>query len=298
MTRPEPASRRIAAELREQITSGQLGPGALLPSEPELAADHNVGRQTARAALQLLEQEGLVTVRPRRGRIVRSRQRLKWNLSTFESPESTASATADAWGTDVENQGHDPSGESLHVEQITPTARRRRAARPRPRHRHVRRPTARPLHRRQPGDHLRRLLRSSARRGHRARRTRGHHPRGHPQGSRLRADLRRRRDHHADADAGRGRPTRHPARHARRRAPPRWLHRRGPTRPPHDLGHPRRHHRPALRRRDLIPANTARSCPTSPSWFKGALSAPLARPRLAAPLTAGAGPARRTPHPI
>ena len=122
MTRPEPASRRIAAELREQITTGQLGPGALLPSEPELAAEHNVGRQTARAALQLLEQEGLVTVRPRRGRIVRSRQRLKWNLSTFESPESTASATADAWGTDVENQGHDPSGESLHVERITPPA--------------------------------------------------------------------------------------------------------------------------------------------------------------------------------
>ena len=120
MTRPEPASRRIATDLREQITSGELGPGALLPSEPELAVTQNVSRQTARAALQLLEQEGLVTVRPRRGRIVRSRQRLKWNLSTFESPESTASATADAWGTDVENQGHDPSGETLHVERIAP----------------------------------------------------------------------------------------------------------------------------------------------------------------------------------
>jgi GntR family transcriptional regulator len=75
---------------------------------------------TRRSALQLLEQDGLVTVRPRRGRIVRSRQRLKWNLSTFESPESTTAATADAWGTDVENQGHDPAGETLHVERITP----------------------------------------------------------------------------------------------------------------------------------------------------------------------------------
>lgn len=120
MTRPEPASRRIAAELRRQITTGELGPGALLPSEPELAAARNVSRQTARTALQLLEQEGLVTTRPRRGRIVRSRQRLKWNLSSFESPKSTTAATADAWGTDVENQGHDPSGETLHVERITP----------------------------------------------------------------------------------------------------------------------------------------------------------------------------------
>lgn len=120
VSRPESASRRIAAELRERIASGELGPGALVPSEPELAASHNVSRQTARAALQLLEQDGLVTVRPRRGRLVRSRNRLKWNLSTFENPRSTAAATADAWGTDVENQGHDPSGETLHVERIAP----------------------------------------------------------------------------------------------------------------------------------------------------------------------------------
>lgn len=81
-----------------------------------------MSRQTARAALQLLEQEGLVTVRPRRGRIVRSQQRLRWNLSTFESPEATATATSDAWGTDVENQGHDPAGETLEVERISPPA--------------------------------------------------------------------------------------------------------------------------------------------------------------------------------
>ena len=37
----------------------------------------------------------------------------------------------------------------------------------------------------------------TTRRGHRASRARRHHPRGHPQRSRLRADLRRRRDHHA-----------------------------------------------------------------------------------------------------
>jgi GntR family transcriptional regulator len=120
MNQSEPASRRIAAELRERIASGDLGPGALLPSEPELAAEQGVGRQTARAALQMLEQEGLVTVRPRRGRIVRSRRRLHWNLSSFEHPDSTVTATADAWGTDVENQGHDPAGESLHVERIAP----------------------------------------------------------------------------------------------------------------------------------------------------------------------------------
>ena len=114
------ASQRIAAELREQITSGELGPGALLPSEPELASSRNVSRQTARTALQLLEQEGLVTVRARRGRIVRSHQRLRWNLSSFEHPGTTATSGADAWETDVEGQGHDPTRQDLTVERIAP----------------------------------------------------------------------------------------------------------------------------------------------------------------------------------
>jgi GntR family transcriptional regulator len=54
----EPRLRQIADELRQQIESGALAPGALLPSEPELARSHGVSRQTARAALQLLEGKG------------------------------------------------------------------------------------------------------------------------------------------------------------------------------------------------------------------------------------------------
>ncbi|MCA1603973.1 MAG: GntR family transcriptional regulator [Acidobacteria bacterium] len=93
-----------------------------MPSEPELASSRNVSRQTARTALQLLEQEGLVTVRARRGRIVRSHQRLRWNLSSFEHPGTgtTATSGADAWETDVESQGHDPTRQDLTVERITP----------------------------------------------------------------------------------------------------------------------------------------------------------------------------------
>jgi GntR family transcriptional regulator len=114
------ATQRIADDLRRQIVEGVLGPGALLPSEPELARDHNVSRQTARVALQILEQEGLITVRPRRGRIVRSSQRLRWHLSEFELPTSTTIATSDAWETDIENQGHDPTRQDLTVRTIVP----------------------------------------------------------------------------------------------------------------------------------------------------------------------------------
>lgn len=65
------ATSRITGDIRKKIQNGELGPGALLPSEPELAREYAVSRQTARTALQTLEREGLVTVRARRGRIVR-----------------------------------------------------------------------------------------------------------------------------------------------------------------------------------------------------------------------------------
>jgi DNA-binding GntR family transcriptional regulator len=121
MTEQDSRTQQIAAELRKQINDGTLGPGALLPSEPELARQHNVSRQTARAALQLLEREGLITVRPRRGRIVRSHHRLRWRLSEFELPENTAAiTTADAWEADIERQGHDPTQQELSVKTISP----------------------------------------------------------------------------------------------------------------------------------------------------------------------------------
>jgi DNA-binding GntR family transcriptional regulator len=116
----EPITQRITADLRRQIHEGNLVPGALLPSETEVASQYGVSRQTARNALQALEHEGLVVVRPRRGRIVRSSQRLRWRLSEFERPDRTGSGTSDAWETDIESQGHDPTRQDLHVERITP----------------------------------------------------------------------------------------------------------------------------------------------------------------------------------
>jgi GntR family transcriptional regulator len=49
-----------------------LTPGDKLPSEAEIAALGQVGRSTAREALKLLEQEGLVTVRRGQGRFLSS----------------------------------------------------------------------------------------------------------------------------------------------------------------------------------------------------------------------------------
>lgn len=111
---------QIVDDLRRKIDRGELGPGALVPSEPEIAREYRVSRQAARSALQILEQDGLVIVRPRRGRIVRGHGRLVWRLSEFELPENTGLASSDAWETDIEGQGHDPTRQDLEVEVIAP----------------------------------------------------------------------------------------------------------------------------------------------------------------------------------
>ena len=59
----------MSCERRYKTT--HLAPEHCSRSEPEVAAAYGVSRQTARTALRALEQEGLVTVRARRGRIVR-----------------------------------------------------------------------------------------------------------------------------------------------------------------------------------------------------------------------------------
>lgn len=54
----------LAASLRKSITTGKYKLGAQLPTEHALCEKHEVSRHTARAALQLLEDENLIERRP------------------------------------------------------------------------------------------------------------------------------------------------------------------------------------------------------------------------------------------
>ncbi|MGH3977664.1 MAG: tyrosine-type recombinase/integrase [Pseudonocardiaceae bacterium] len=70
-TDPEAAYQKIAAELRTQITSGELAPGAQLPTHKQLAEQHGVSAGTAHRVTALLGIEGLVEVsRGRRATVV------------------------------------------------------------------------------------------------------------------------------------------------------------------------------------------------------------------------------------
>ncbi|WP_017627820.1 GntR family transcriptional regulator [Nocardiopsis chromatogenes] len=68
---PPAQYRRIAADLREQITSGALAPGDALPSEAAIVREYGVSRGTARQALSDLEGTGLVVAIHGKGRFVR-----------------------------------------------------------------------------------------------------------------------------------------------------------------------------------------------------------------------------------
>ncbi len=52
--------RQVAAELRDRIASGRLGPGEKLPAERDLSATFKVSRVTVRRALRILEEERLL----------------------------------------------------------------------------------------------------------------------------------------------------------------------------------------------------------------------------------------------
>lgn len=85
--RPDPPRgraqyRRVAADLRDAITSGDLSPGQLLPPEPTLAERYDTSVDVIRKALGVLRGEGLVVTRQGKG----SRVREPREVSAVEVP--------------------------------------------------------------------------------------------------------------------------------------------------------------------------------------------------------------------
>jgi GntR family transcriptional regulator len=66
----EPLYARVAAALRARIESGELARLDLLPSEKTIEQEYEVSRDTARRAVKLLRDEGLVFTIPERGTYV------------------------------------------------------------------------------------------------------------------------------------------------------------------------------------------------------------------------------------
>ncbi|MBC6447426.1 GntR family transcriptional regulator [Actinokineospora xionganensis] len=66
----EPKYHAIAADLATRIRSGEYRPGQALPSQRDLSAAYGVTMMTLRQALQVVEDDGLVSQQPGRGTFV------------------------------------------------------------------------------------------------------------------------------------------------------------------------------------------------------------------------------------
>jgi GntR family transcriptional regulator len=70
-TGPVPPYKQIAAIIRARIQAGEYPKGTRIPTESEIVDAWEVARTTARRAIALLRDEGLVMTVPQRGSYVR-----------------------------------------------------------------------------------------------------------------------------------------------------------------------------------------------------------------------------------
>jgi GntR family transcriptional regulator len=113
-------SRRIADAVRSLITSGELAPGDKLPSERELARRFSTARNTAREAIRLLTEEGLVTAQHGRGVFVREKQRMfRWGSERY-SRRTYRETGLTPFRLEMERQGKTARVDVTSIEQVTP----------------------------------------------------------------------------------------------------------------------------------------------------------------------------------
>ncbi|MER6757611.1 GntR family transcriptional regulator [Micromonospora echinofusca] len=105
---PLPAYQRIAAALRDRITSGELAGGERLPTEQELTEEWGVARQTVRNGIAVLVSEGLVVARRPLGHFVRQRETMLYRPQS-ESRDQPASPEMDRFCQQITEEGRKPS---------------------------------------------------------------------------------------------------------------------------------------------------------------------------------------------
>ena len=106
-----PAFRQVAADLRQEIASGRLAPGARLPSERELVDAYGVSRPTIRDAVNLLRSEGLVTSEHGRGVFVRVPASLGQRMAHSRLSREVRRRTGGAFFADAAEHGFTPSAD-------------------------------------------------------------------------------------------------------------------------------------------------------------------------------------------
>lgn len=83
---PRPRHQQIAADLRDLIMRGELGPGTQLPSTSQLVAQYGAANATIQHALKALKDEGFLDSRVGKGVYVRDRRPFAVDAAAYIAP--------------------------------------------------------------------------------------------------------------------------------------------------------------------------------------------------------------------
>lgn len=116
--RPRARYRQVADDLKEAITRGTYGPGAALPSQPELARKYGLNQTSISRAINLLEADGLIHTEHGRGSYVLDIPTVK--RVRHIPPRGRGSGSSFAEG--MRKAGLAPSNKLIQAEAIKPPA--------------------------------------------------------------------------------------------------------------------------------------------------------------------------------
>jgi GntR family transcriptional regulator len=112
----EPMYRQIADDLRIKIHSGQIAPGAQLPTEIELMDRYDASRNTVRDAIKLLTIGSLVETRPGQGTFVVEKINPFITTLTADPQTGRGGGEEDVYQAEVEAGGRKPTYSKPRVE--------------------------------------------------------------------------------------------------------------------------------------------------------------------------------------
>ncbi|GLZ15841.1 GntR family transcriptional regulator [Actinomadura sp. NBRC 104425] len=116
LQRPRSRYQQVADDLREAIRRGTYGPGAALPSQPELARKYGLTQTSINRAIALLESEGLIRTERGIGSFVLDIPTVKRVRRI--PPRGRGSGSSFAEG--MQKAGLKPSTKLVQVDEITP----------------------------------------------------------------------------------------------------------------------------------------------------------------------------------
>ncbi|MFJ4873943.1 GntR family transcriptional regulator [Streptomyces sp. NPDC088745] len=113
-----PLHERIAADLRDEIMSGDLPPGGKLPSTVKLKERFDASSATVQKALQLLKEEGLAVGRAGSAVTVREHRQRTMRPASYMAP--APSGEPYRWLTETSKLGTHPHSTLLDVTETVP----------------------------------------------------------------------------------------------------------------------------------------------------------------------------------